>query len=211
MKKTTKHKELIKELKQKNKCTVSPQDIYMNTDFFDKDHNQVKSPYKLAFIISLVFVFVSITFISILGVQNYKLATSNPEIVYVDKIKYMIDDSKGMPEEEKMKVKNGLDYFDESPICTYAHDDKTTLFIYYGYNINEQNIKTYYYYYAFYFAHFSRYVNVSVKDNEFKVDENNRYGLLTTIDGSKVDELIFSVTVESLKKTNKYVFDASNY
>lgn len=212
MRKTKKHKEFIKQLKARNKCTVSPQDIYMNTDFFDKERKQQKTPYKLAFLVSLVFVAISITFISILSIKNYQLLTKDPEVIYIDKIQYMIDDTNGMPEDEKLKIKNSLDFFSFSPICTYAYNKNTIIYMYVGYTLNDVNKKTYYYYYAVNNNNklYDQY-KISIAGKTFKIEESNRYGLLTTIDENKGDSLVFSFIFEFKNSAKTYVLDASNY
>ncbi|MBE6131170.1 MAG: hypothetical protein E7183_05560 [Erysipelotrichaceae bacterium] len=210
--KNKKHKELIRQIKETKKCTVTPQDIYSNTDFFDNNYSKKKTSYKLAFITSLVIVFISITCISILGVQNYKLSTKEPEIVYIDNIKYMIDDSNGMPMEEKNFIKEELDYFNVNPICMYSHDKDTLFYIYYGYNISDEGLYSHYYYYAFKLDfEFKRNITLLVNDNTIAISDDNRYGLLTIIDESKTDDLTVEFIVKSENKTKKYLLDASNY
>lgn len=212
MRKTKKHKEFIKQLKERNKCTVSPQDIYMNTDFFDKERKQQKTPYKLAFLVSLVFVAISITFISILSIKNYQLLTKDPEVIYIDKIFHVIDDTNGMPIEEKVNLKENLDYFSFSPICTYSHDANTIIHMYVGYTLNDKNKKTYYYYYAVSNKYeLSNNSKIYINNKKIDICESNRYGLLTTIDENKEDSLVFSFIFESNNSAKTYVLDASNY
>ena len=210
--KNKKHKELIRQIKEMNKCTVTPQDIYSNTDFFNENHHPKKTPYKLAFIMSLIVVFISITCISILGVQNYKLATKEPEIVYIEKVFNVIDDTNGMPIEEKNFIKEDLEYFNSSPICMYSHDKNTIIFIYYGYNINEKGIYTHYYYYAFdLLSFFNQPVELNVNENKLIITRDENNGLLAIIDEEKTDNLIVEFTVKSENKTKKYMLNASNY
>lgn len=210
--KNKKHKELIRQIKEMKKCTVTPQDIYSNTDFFNENHHPKKTPYKLAFIMSLIVVFISITCISILGVQNYKLATKEPEIVYIEKVFNVIDDTNGMPANEKYIVKEDITFFNEHPICMYSHDKDIIFYIYYGYNINEKGIYTHYYYYAFTFkSYFALNIDMILNDDVIKISDNNRYGLLTIIDEEKTDNLIVEFTVKSENKTKKYMLNASNY
>lgn len=210
--KNKKHKELIRQIKEMNKCTVTPQDIYSNTDFFNENHHPKKTPYKLAFIMSLIVVFISITCISILGVQNYKLATKEPEIVYIEKVFNVIDDTNGMPANEKYIVKEDITFFNEHPICMYSHDKDTIFYIYYGYTINDAGFYTHYYYYAFQLdLEFKRDITLIVNDNIISYSDSNRYGLLTVIDEEKTDNLIVEFTVKSENKTKKYMLNASNY
>lgn len=210
--KNKKHKELIKQIRETKKCTVTPQDIYSNTDFFNENNNPKRIPYKLAFIMSLIVVFISITCISILGVQNYKLKTKEPEVVYIEKVFNVIDDTNGMPTDEKNFIKEELNYFNISPICMYSQDKDTIIYIYYGYNINDDGIYTHYFYYAFQLdSEFERSINLIINDNNISISDNNRYGLLAIIDESKTDNLIVEFTVKSENKTKKYLLNASNY
>ena len=64
--------------KKSSPCTITPQDIYDNTNFFKEKQPQIKS-YKLAFISSIIVVFLSFTMIAILSIQNYKLQNKEPE------------------------------------------------------------------------------------------------------------------------------------
>ena len=210
--KNKKHKELIRQIKEMNKCTVTPQDIYSNTDFFNENHHPKETPYKLAFIMSLIVVFISITCISILGVQNYKLATKEPEIVYIEKVFNVIDDTNGMPIEEKNFIKKELIYFSENPICSYSHDRNIIIYIYYGYNFNVNNELIHYYYYAFsYKSYLKKEISLFINDDIINISDNNCYGLLTVIDEEKTDNLIVEFTVKSENKTRKYMLNASNY
>ena len=53
-----KEKELIEKIITTSKCRVTPEDIYTNTDFFDKPRYTKKvNPFKLAFLVSVVFLF----------------------------------------------------------------------------------------------------------------------------------------------------------
>ena len=212
MSKNKKHKEFIKQIKETNTCTVTPQDIYSNTDFFDNNYSKKKTPYKLAFITTLIIVFIAITCISILGVQNYKLQTKEPEVVYMEKVFHVIDDTNGMPTEEKYLVKDELDYFGEYPISMYSHDKDTIFYIYYGYKVTDEGLYTHYYYYAFkLYSEFKRNITLLINDNTIAISDDNRYGLLTIIDESETDNLIVKFTVKSENKTKKYLLDASNY
>ncbi len=211
MRKNTKHKEFIKQLKERNTCKLTPMDIYSNTDFFDNPPVKTQQPYKFAFLTSLVVVAVSIALISILSIQNYKLLNKEPEVIYVDKIFHVIDDTNGMPESEKVNILNELDFFDKSPICMYSHDSKIIMYLYHGCKINEKNIKIHYYYYAFQLPMHPNYVNIHINNEILTATLEKRYGLLNIVDESKNDKLVFSFTVETEKSIKNYVLDASNY
>ena len=58
MKKNKKHKQFIKELKQHTSCTITPDDIYNNTDFFNDQPKQQKNLYKLSFIVSSILILI---------------------------------------------------------------------------------------------------------------------------------------------------------
>ena len=212
MMKNKKHKEFIKQLQETKTCTVTPQDIYSNTDFFDKNCNQNKTPYKFAFITTLIIVFISIACIAILGVQNYKLQTKEPEIIYIEKTQYMIDDTSGMTIDEKNFIKEELYYFNGNPICMYSHDKDTIFYIYYGYNVTEDGLYSHYYYYAFNLkSYFNLNIDITISNTIININDDNRCGLLTIIDESKMDDLTVSFIVKSETKTKKYLLDASNY
>lgn len=211
MRKNTKHKEFIKQLKERNTCKLTPMDIYSNTDFFDNPPVKKQQPYKFAFLTSLVVVAVSIALISILSIQNYKLLNKEPEVVYVDKILYLIDDTNGMPENEKLKIKNEISYFNENPIAMYSHDKYIVMYLYYGYKVNEKRELIHHYFYSFNLNIYSKDVNIYINNANITATYQNRSGLLNIVDENKGDNLVFSFTVETEKSTKNYVLDASNY
>ena len=111
MKLNKKHKQFIKKLKQQSPCTITPEDIYKNTDFFNNKQSESKPSYKLAFMVSLVLVFISLTLTTILSIQNHNLKTKEPEKVYIYKESFIIDDTQGMPIEEKNRIKLVHNFF----------------------------------------------------------------------------------------------------
>ena len=77
---TKKHKEFIKQIKSMPRCTVTPEDIYEKTDFFDRQPSPRRSnPFKLAFLVCVALVFVTLTSTIILGVQNHQLKNQEPQ------------------------------------------------------------------------------------------------------------------------------------
>ena len=78
-------KELKKKISEKIGCTVTPEDIYKHTDFFKEKEQQKKITYKLAFSLVTILFLISLTFTVVLSVQNYKLKTKEPEVVYIEK------------------------------------------------------------------------------------------------------------------------------
>ena len=211
MRKNTKHKEFIKQLKERNTCKLTPMDIYSNTDFFDNPPVKKQQPYKFAFLTSLVVVAVSIALISILSIQNYKLLNKEPEVVYVDKIFHVIDDTNGMSGDEKVNFANELNYFNANPIAMYSHDKKIIMYLYYGYIINERKELIHHYYYAFNLTIYTKDVKIYINDEIITASYKNKSGLLNIVDESKNDKLVFSFTVETEQCTKNYVLDASNY
>lgn len=211
MRKNTKHKEFIKQLKERNTCKLTPMDIYSNTDFFDNPPVKKQQPYKFAFLTSLVVVAVSIALISILSIQNYKLLNKEPKVVYVDNIFHIIDDTNGMPENEKLKIKNEISYFNENPIAMYSHDKNIVMYLYYGYKTNEKQELIHHYYYAFNLTIYAKDVKIYIDDEIITASYQNKSGLLNIVDESKNDKLVFSFTVETEKSIKNYVLDASNY
>lgn len=211
MRKNTKHKEFIKQLKERNTCKLTPMDIYSNTDFFDNPPVKKQQPYKFAFLTSLVVVAVSIALISILSIQNYKLLNKEPEIIYLDNIQYMIDDSHGMTYDEKIKIKNKLSYFNFNPIAMYSHDKNIVMYLYYGYKTNEKQELIHHYYYAFNLTIYAKDIKIYINNEIITASYQNKSGLLKIVDENKNDKLVFSFTVETEKSTKNYVLDASNY
>lgn len=207
-----KHKQLIYKLKQTPKCTVTPDDIYAQTDFFKEDEPKQKFTYKFAFMSSALVFIISLSFIVVLSVQNYKLRTKEPEVVYIDNYIHVIDDTQGMPEEEKKKITSELDYFELNPISNNVHNKEVNLFIYYGYNYDTNGNKIYYYYYAF--SEFPNYVVsfcIYINSINIIVNNTNRYGLLTTIDSSKTDDFTISFVIETDDRTCEYILKNCNY
>ena len=212
MKKTKKHKQFIKEIKQHSKCTLTPEDIYKNTDFFDNKQPTTKPTYKLAFMVSVIIVFISLTLTTCLLVQNNKLKNKEPEVVYIEQIIHKIDDTQGMPEIEKDRNKSNLFFFNLNAVVSYCHSDEVILYIYYGYNLNEDESKTYYYYYAFselqnFYPPFKLYIN----DTTLAITNDNRYGLLTTINEKETSDFTISFMIETVDKKCEYVLKNCNY
>ena len=133
--------------KKSSPCTITPQDIYDNTNFFKEKQPQLKS-YKLAFISCIIVVFLSFTMITILSIQNYNLKNKGPEVQYIFETVGVIDDTQGMTKDCKISISEKLDYFEEYAICSFAHDTYTIVYLYYGYNLNSDNKKVYNNYYA---------------------------------------------------------------
>ena len=102
---TKKHKEFIKQIKSMPRCTVTPEDIYEKTDFFDRQPSPKRSnPFKLAFLVCVALVFVTLTTSIILGVQNHQLKNQEPQIIQVNNYVPVIDDTNGMPENIKYEL-----------------------------------------------------------------------------------------------------------
>ena len=206
MKKNIKHKEFIKQLKQQSPCTITPEDIYKNTDFFDNTYSHPKPTYKLAFMITTILIFISFTFTTILSIQNYKLKNKEPEVVYVYTDNFIIDDTQGMPEDEKDRLDFQISHFCYNAKVSYEHSKDIIFYIYYGYNINSDESKTYYYYYAFsdslmYYPPFNVYINDSI----LTITSNNRYGLLSTLNNKETSDFTISFIVETEDRKCEYV------
>lgn len=204
---TKKHKEFIKQIKSMPRCTVTPEDIYEKTDFFDRQPSPKRSnPFKLAFLVCVALVFVTLTTSIILGVQNHQLKNQEPQIIQVNNYVPVIDDTNGMPEEKKMNLKNSFKRFFSSPIFYSNHTKEVSFYIYYGYDLNADGTKLCYYYYSFVGL---KNVNISsitinINNEILTIDESNSIGLLTTIDGSKTDNFDLNFTVISSEKTCEY-------
>ena len=160
--------------KKHSPCTITPQDIYDNTNFFKEKQPQPKS-YKLAFITSLIVVFISFTMITILSIKNYQLKNQGPVVEYIYETVAVIDDSQGMSQEEKKKLNKELDFFDRYPVCSFVHQQEVIIYLYYGYNLNSNNFKVYSYYYAVGLEE-DRNLNLNISiDNKFiTVNNSNR-------------------------------------
>ena len=197
--------------KKSSPCTITPQDIYDNTNFFKEKQPQLKS-YKLAFISSIIVVFLSFTMIAILSIQNYKLQNKEPEVRYLYEKIGVIDDNQGMSQEEKEVLNRELDFFDRYPICSFVHDTYTIVYLYYGYNLNSDNNKVYNYYYAVGNDGYNQ-INgkLLINGEEFIINNSNRTGLLTSIDGSITSDCTLRFTVSTSDRTALYVLNNCDF
>ena len=195
---TKKHKEFIKQIKSMPRCTVTPEDIYEKTDFFDRQPSPRRSnPFKLAFLVCVALVFVTLTSTIILGVQNHQLKNQEPVIIQVNNYVPVIDDTNGMPEEMKVEKKNYLFKFFSFPIMYFHHGENISFYIYYGYDLNDDGTKLCYYYYSFtnIKPDDDSVIKVILNDSEISINYSNSIGLLTTIDGSKTDNFDLNFTI----------------
>lgn len=191
--------------KKSSPCTITPQDIYDNTNFFKEKQPQLKS-YKLAFISSIIVVFLSFTMITILSIQNYNLKNKAPEVKYIFETVEVIDDTQGMSVEKKKDISETLDYFEEYPICSFVHQQDIIIYLYYGYNLNSDNTKVYNYYYAVGCDDDKILnLNININDEIIMVNNSNRTGLLTSIDASNTNDFTLSFTVSTSDRTALYV------
>lgn len=197
--------------KKHSPCTITPQDIYNNTNFFKEKQPQLKS-YKLAFITSLIVVFISFTMIMVLSVKNYQLKNQTPAVEYIYEKIGVIDDSQGMSQEEKKKLNKELDFFDRYPVCSFVHDTYTIVYLYYGYNLNSDNTKVYSYFYAIGCDEDENLdLNISVDDEIIMVNNYNRTGFLTSIDGSTTSDFTLKFTVSTSGRTAVYVLNNCDF
>ena len=197
--------------KKSSPCTITPQDIYDNTNFFKEKQPQLKS-YKLAFISSIIVVFLSFTMIAILSIQNYNLKNKAPEVQYIFETIGVIDDTQGMSIDEKGEISKDLYYFENYAICSFVHDTYTIIYLYYGYNLNSDNTKVYNYYYALGLDDYkSTEVKLIIDGNEITINNSNRTGLLTSIDGSNTNDFTLSFTVSTSDKTALYVLNNCDF
>ena len=197
--------------KKSSPCTITPQDIYDNTNFFKEKQPQLKS-YKLAFISSIIVVFLSFTMIAILSIQNYNLKNKGPEVQYLYEKIGVIDDTQGMSPEEKEWLNSELDFFDRYPICSFVHHKDIIIYLYYGYNLNSDNTKVYNYYYALGLDDYiSTEVKLIIDGNEITINNSKRTGLLTSIDGFITSEFTLSFTVSTSYRTALYVLNNCDF
>jgi hypothetical protein len=197
--------------KKSSPCTITPQDIYDNTNFFKEKQPQLKS-YKLAFISSIIVVFLSFTMITILSIQNYNLKNKGPEVQYIFETIGVIDDTQGMSKEEKEDLNRELTYFEEYAICSFVHDTYTIVYLYYGYNLNSDNTKVYNYYYALGLDDYkSTEVKLIIDGNEITINNSYRTGFLTSIDGSITNDFTLRFTVSTSDRTALYVLNNCDY
>lgn len=204
---TKKHKEFIKQIKSMPRCTVTPEDIYEKTDFFDRQPSPRRSnPFKLAFLVCVALVFVTLTSTIILGVQNHQLKNQEPQIIQVNNYVPVIDDTNGMPEEMKVQFNNQHKRFIRYPVFYSNHTKELAFYIYYGYDLNEDGTKLCYYYYSFtnIKPNDDSVIKVILNDSEISINYSNSIGLLTTIDGSKTDNFDLNFTIISSEKTCEY-------
>lgn len=197
--------------KKHSPCTITPQDIYNNTNFFKEKQPQPKS-FKLAFITSLIVVFISFTMIMVLSIKNYQLKNQGPVVEYIYEKIGVIDDSQGMSQEEKNKLNKELYFFDRYPVCSFVHDNYTIVYLYYGYNLNNDNTKVYSYYYALWLDKFkSPEVKVTVNGKDIIINNSNRTGFLTSIDGSNTSDYTLKFTVSTSDRTAVYVLNNCDF
>ena len=197
--------------KKSSPCTITPQDIYDNTNFFKEKQPQLKS-YKLAFISSIIVVFLSFTMIAILSIQNYKLQNKEPEKIFITDRVGVIDDTQGMSKEKKSEISEKLYYFENYAICSFVHDDYTIIFLYYGYNLNSDNTKVYNYYYAFGNDGYNQInAKLLINGEEITINDSNRTGLLTSIDGSITNDFTLRFTVSTSDRTALYVINNCDF
>lgn len=197
--------------KKHSPCTITPQDIYNNTNFFKEKQPQLKS-FKLAFITSLIVVFISFTMIIVLSVNNYQLKNQAPAVEYIYEKIGVIDDEQGMSIEEKNKMSKELYYFENYAICSFVHDNYTIVYLYYGYNLNSENTKVYSYYYAVGLDKYkSPEVKLTVNDKDIIVNNTNKTGFLTSIDGSTTSDYTLKFTVSTSDRTAVYVLNNCDF
>lgn len=203
-----KEKELIDKIITTSKCRVTPEDIYTNTDFFDKPRYTKKvNPFKLAFLVSVVLMFITLTTSIVLGVQNYQLKNQEPIIIRVEEYIPVIDDTNGMPEDLKLQFLNEYQNFFKYPIVALSHTQKVIFYVYYAYDVDNDGYRTNYYYYAFH-KDTINYINsckISINNSIISVDKNNFIGILTTIDESLTDDFTIEFTLNADGRTCKYV------
>lgn len=197
--------------KKHSPCTITPQDIYDNTNFFKEKQQQPKS-FKLAFVTSLIVVFISFTMITILSIKNYQLKNQAPAVEYIYETVGVIDDSQGMSQEEKKKISKEFYYFENYAICSFVHQQDVIIYLYYGYNLNNDNTKVYSYYYAVGLDKDRNLnLNISVDDEIIMVNNYNRTGFLTSIDGSKTNDFTLKFTVSTSDRTAVYVLNNCDF
>ena len=117
-----------------------------------------------------------------------------------------------MPEEEKNELKNTLYNFNKLPIAYFHHNANVTFYIYYGYNLNSDLSKTYYYYYAFsIFDEYFPTFNLYLKNKTLSISNDNRYGLLTSIDESITDDFTLSFIIETEDRKCEYIIQNCDF
>lgn len=208
------YRQFIKDLRKDSRCTVTPDDIYMETDFFDNSKPIVYSKkhfrLTLTLITTIAFIFAGISVYLI--VDNIKLRNKEPEIIYIDDNFYYDDAKNGMPEEEKKRLYDTLGYFDSKPIYFIQHDKNLIFYVYYGYTKDSNNNKTYYFYYSAAFNGFLDYTkNIYINNTTICLSKDNYYGLLTTIDSTLTNDFTVTFDVETIYKTRTYVLKNCDY
>ena len=197
--------------KKSSPCTITPQDIYDNTNFFKEKQPQPRS-YKLAFISSIIVVFLSFTMITILSIQNYKLENKEPEKIFITDRVSVIDDTQGMSIEKKSEISENLYYFENYAISSFVHQQDVIIYLYYGYNLNSDNTKVYSYYYAVGCDEDRNLnLNISINNEIIKINNSNRTGLLTSIDGSITNDFTLIFTVSTSDRTALYVLNNCDF
>ena len=86
------------------------------------------------------------------------------------------------------------------------HTKDIIFYIYCGYNINPDNSKTYYYYYAF--SSFIQYYPpfyLTINNATLTITSDNRYGLLTTLNTKETSDFTINFIVETDDRKCEYV------
>ena len=208
------YRQFIKKLKNESLCTVTPEDIYMQTDFFDNPKPIVysKKQYKLLLSLSLSIICAFFCLSVMLIINNVKLRNKEPEIVYVEKQLLVKDDSNGMPDDAKKALTDSLDYFYLYPFYYAKHDEDFSFYIYYGYNKTTNDEKIYYFYYAASFDMFVEYKrDININNETISLNKDNYYGLLTVLDSRIVEDFTIEFDVETKYETRTYVLKNCDY
>ena len=114
--------------------------------------------------------------------------------------------------EEKGKLNSELAYFEEYAICSFVHQQDVIIYLYYGYNLNNDNTKVYSYYYALGLDKYkSPEVKLTVNGKDIIVNNSNKTGFLTSIDGSITSDFTLKFTVSTSDRTAVYVLNNCDF
>lgn len=146
--KQAKEQQLIEAMKSKYQCRITADEIIAQTDFFD-NHLSKKMKriykYKYAFLTSLFVLFLVVISFTTLTIRNH---IANKNAGYDNnKIIHVKNDDEVMKEEYRLYIDSICDKVSYDPIYFVQVKSNTTLYVYRGYNVEEYEMKKFYYFY----------------------------------------------------------------
>lgn len=119
------------------------------------------------------------------------------------------DDNNVMTEEERLQAINICDFGFKSYLAKYVEiNEQITMYIYSGIKwghgsdyLKYQNI----YFYVFTFKEDNKNIIITINNQEIVVNQNNRFGILTSIDKTANQEFHFTLTYNEQSQKYRYI------